>query len=154
MGLIVRFRLFGVDPEFGVTESHVSPAGLVVAVALKFRAVVPSVLVSEIDCSVEVVEPAIAMTLTAPWLTLSSGVLLAVSVTGIAIGVFVVPGTVSVTVPLQVIGVVIPFVFTESTRPIIAAGLNICPVWPAGVIPVAGVAERKPAQFAAEAATA
>ena len=99
----------------GVTESHVSPAGLVVAAALKFNAVDPSVLVSEMDCRTGVVDPAIAVTLIAPWLTFSNGVVLAVNVTGMVTGVFVVPGTVSVTVPLQVVGVVIPVVVTEIT---------------------------------------
>ena len=146
MGLIVTFRLFGVDPVFGVTESHVSPAGCVAAVAVKFSAVVPSVLVREMDCWVEVVEPAIAVTLMAPWLTFSSGVLLAVRVTGIATGVFVDPGTVSVTVPVQLLGVVIPVVVTA---------IAICPGWPCcpGVDPVAGVAERKPGHVVAALAT-
>lgn len=107
--------MFGVDPVFGVTDSHVNPAGLVVAVALKFRAVVPSVLVSEIDCWVEVVVPAIAVTLMAPWLTFNNGVVLAVSVTGMVTGVFVLPGTVNVTVPLQVAGAVIALVLAETT---------------------------------------
>lgn len=45
-GLIVTMRLAGDVPLFGVTESHVNPGGVVVAVALKFRGVVVSVLVS------------------------------------------------------------------------------------------------------------
>ena len=113
--------MLGVEPEFGVTDSQVRPAGLVVAVALKFSAVEPSVLVSEIDCRIGVVAPAIAVALIADWLTLSSGVVPAVSVTGIASGVFVLPGTVTVSVPLHVVGAVIPAVFTETTT---------CPVCP------------------------
>lgn len=147
MGLIVRFRLLGVEPVFGVTDSQVKPAGLVVAVAVKLSAVDPSVLVSEIACRNGVVAPATAVTLIAPWLTLISGVVLAVSVTGMVTGVLVEPGTLSVIVPVQETGVVIPVVLTETTT------WPNCPNAPF-VVPVAGVAERKPGQLVVADVTA
>ena len=45
-GLMFISRLLGVVPEFGATESQVSPAGLVAAVAENGMAA-PSVLVTE-----------------------------------------------------------------------------------------------------------
>jgi hypothetical protein len=145
VGLMVRFRLFGVEPVFGVTLSQVNPAGLVEAVAVKFSAD-PSVLVNEIVTGVLVVDPATAVTFTACRLAFSNGVLLAFSVTGMVNGVLVVPGTVTVIVPLQVVGPVMPLVFTATTS---------CPVCPGGtaVVPVAGVAERKPVQLVVLVAT-
>jgi hypothetical protein len=58
---MVTIRFAGVFPVFGVTESQVSPTGTVFAVAVKFRAVVLSVLVRAI-VSVVAVDPATATT--------------------------------------------------------------------------------------------
>ena len=103
-GVMVTCRLLGVAPVFGVTESHVKPAGLVVAVAENESAVL-LVLVIEIVFIVAA-EPATAVTLIAPWLTLRRALLLTLNVTGITSGAAVDPGTVSVTLPLQTCGVI------------------------------------------------
>lgn len=86
-------------PEFGVTESHVNPAGLVEAVAEKASAVL-FVLVTDTVC-VAAAEPVMAVTLIADWLTSRSALLLTLRVTGMTSGAAVEPGTVNVTFPLQ-----------------------------------------------------
>ena len=96
----------------GVTDNQVSPTGLVVAVS-ENPSVVPSVVVTEIFCTVAA-EPARAVTLIAGWLTLRRALMLTFKVTGIISGAAADPGTVSVTLPLQVCGVR-PCVFTVTT---------------------------------------
>src|SRR3982074_2537044 len=98
---MITFKLLGVVPVFGATESHVRPAGLVAATAVKLRGVTKSVLVSETICCVMDVEPASAVTLMADTLVFSSAVVLTLRVTGITNGGAVDPGTVTVTVPVQ-----------------------------------------------------
>src|SRR5580704_16924983 len=101
---MVATMLLGVTALLGATESQVSPTGLVEAVALKVNAEL-SVLVTEMVCCITPVDPAKAVTLTAPWLTFSSAALLTFNETGIGRDVDV-PGTLSTTFPLQTCGVV------------------------------------------------
>jgi hypothetical protein len=142
----VTFKLAGVDPVLGATESQVKPAGVVAAVAVKLSAVLLSVLVSEMVCCTEVMVPAMAETLITAGLAFSKGVLLTFSVTGIVSGALVDPGTDRVTVPLQVSGVVSPLVFTLRMT---------CEAWLVmDVVPDAGLADRKLLQFEVEVVTA
>ena len=138
--------MLGDVPLFGVTESHVSPAGFVVAVAEKFSAVVPSVLVRAMFCVVIAPEPTTATALIAPGLKLISGVVLTFSVTGIERGALVEPGTEIVTVPLHVCGMLRPAVFTA---------IATCEVWPACtcVVPELGDAFKKPGHVVVLTAT-
>src|SRR3974390_3448107 len=99
---MATWMLLGVLPVLGVTASQVRPAGLVDASAEKANDV--PVLVTEM-LWVMGAAPASAVTLMAPWLTLSNGLLLTFNVTGITSGVAIDPGTVSVTFPLQTCGV-------------------------------------------------
>src|SRR6202034_2353261 len=94
-GLILTCKLLGVSPLFGVTESHVNPAGFVVAVAENASAVL-LVLVTETVCVVAA-DPARVVMLMADWLTLRRAFVLTLKVTGITSGAAVEPGTVKVT---------------------------------------------------------
>src|SRR5579884_395528 len=111
----------GVFAVFGVTDSHVRPAGFVAAVAVKFSGVLLSVLTSETGIICVPVEPVTATTLIAAGLALISGVVLTFIVTGIESGEFVAPVPVMVMVPEQVCGVV---------RPVGLALTMICVGWP------------------------
>lgn len=145
-GFTMTFRLAGVEPMFGVTDSHVKPAGMVAAVAVKFNAVTLSVLVSDIVCSIGVEDPAMADTLITAGLAFSRGVLLTFTVTVIVCGALLDPGTDKVTVPVHVSGVVRPAVFTPMT---ISVG---CPET-IEVVPDAGLAVRKPLQLEVDVKT-
>ncbi len=111
-GFTMTLRLAGEVPVLGATESQVSPAGFVVAVAVKFSGVLKSVLVNEMFCEIGAV-PGVATTLMTAGLSVINGVVLAFNVTGMVIGAE--PGAAMVTVPVQVCGVVMPEVFTLST---------------------------------------
>src|ERR1700722_20017374 len=109
---MVTCRLLGVLPVFGVTASHVKPAGFVEAVAENARGVL-LVLVTETVFMVGAA-PATAVMLIAPWLTLRRAFALTLKVTGTTSGAAVEPGTVKVTLPLQTCGVM-PCGLTDTT---------------------------------------
>ena len=97
----------------GVTASQVRPTGVVAAVAVNGSVVLASVLVTETVC-VAAKAPGSTVRLMAAWLTLSSAVLLTFRLTGMTSGGVVDPGTLSVILPAQVLGVR-PVVLTETT---------------------------------------
>src|SRR5581483_3116544 len=139
---MVTCRLFGVFPLLGPTESQLNPAGLVVAVAVNPTAVL-SVLVTEM-VFITAAEPVRAVTLMEPWLTFSSVLLPTLNVTGITRGAIVEPGTLSVTLPLHTCAVL---TFCGLTDTITWLWLLV------KVLPLDGVAVKKPAQLVVLAAT-
>ena len=105
-------RLLGVFPLLGLTESHVRPIGLVLAVALNVSGTVGLLLVREITCVV-CADPAKAVTLMDGTPTFRSGLVLTLRVTGTVSGE-VRPGDVNVKVPVHVCVVVRPAVLTAT----------------------------------------